>query len=88
MVALRAILRQLEIGSNACTMVSTDPLITAPDTIKALTAWGEARLRRLVESPRLDAELLLAFAMGASRSMLLAWPERLVKAAPSAAIGI
>ena len=47
--------------------------------VEAREALGQA-VRRLgsggVESPRLDAELLLSRVLGASRATILAWPER------------
>jgi len=50
-----------------------------------LLAAAARDLAAASDSPRLDAELLLAFATGWSRSSLLAFPERAV--APSAASG-
>jgi release factor glutamine methyltransferase len=42
---------------------------------------GARRLSAVSETPRLDAELLLAFATGRTRSALLAFPERLLEPA-------
>jgi release factor glutamine methyltransferase len=42
-------------------------------------AGGARRLSAVSETPRLDAELLLAFATGRTRSALLAFPERLLE---------
>jgi release factor glutamine methyltransferase len=44
-------------------------------------AWAEAELRVSSESPRLDAELLLADCAGASRAGIIAYPERVLSAA-------
>lgn len=44
-------------------------------TLGRALAWAEARLAR-TDSPRLDAEVLLAHVLGRSRSHVRAWPER------------
>jgi release factor glutamine methyltransferase len=44
-------------------------------------AGGARRLSAVSETPRLDAELLLAFATGRTRSAVLAFPERLLEPA-------
>lgn len=46
--------------------------------IHALIEEGAARLARHVDNPRLDAEILLAAALGQPRSYLAAYPERQV----------
>jgi release factor glutamine methyltransferase len=53
----------------------TDALLRARTFGAALRAAAE-RLQRQSESPRLDAQLLLARVAGASRSAVLAFPER------------
>ncbi len=50
-------------------------------TIATLIESGKTTLDGAVDTPRLDAELLLAFALDATRSTLAAWPERPVDAA-------
>jgi release factor glutamine methyltransferase len=52
--------------------MSHDP---TPGTVAALLAAATARLRGNSSSPRLDAELLLAHALGCGRARLLAWPD-------------
>ena len=42
------------------------------------------QLAEVSESPRLDAELLLAAALGRTRSTLHAWPERMLEPEPAA----
>ena len=64
-----------EVAPGAAASVATSVLLAA--AARDLTAVSD--------TPRLDAELLLAFAAGRSRSSLLAFPERTV--APSAASG-
>jgi release factor glutamine methyltransferase len=44
-------------------------------------AWAEVQLRESSESPRLDAELLLAECAGASRAGIIAYPESVLSAA-------
>ena len=44
--------------------------------VSALIAEGTARLRRVTDQPRQDAEILLAAALGKSRAWLLAHPEQ------------
>jgi release factor glutamine methyltransferase len=46
--------------------------------IRELIAEGVARLARVADSPRFDAEVLLAAALGVRRSHLAAFPERQV----------
>ncbi len=50
------------------------------DTVAALLAAAAARLGATSRSPRLDAELLLAFVLGSARARLVAWPEAPVDA--------
>ena len=57
----------------------------APVATSELLAAAARDLAAASDTPRLDAELLLAFATGRSRSSVLAFPERTV--APSAASG-
>lgn len=45
-------------------------------TIAEALEWAVRRLQETSDSPRLDAEVLLAHALGTSRSHLYAWPER------------
>lgn len=47
-----------------------------PGTLQSLLAAASASLASTSDSPRLDAELLLAHALGQDRSYLRAWPER------------
>ena len=47
-----------------------------PNSIQSLLAATTEALSVSSESPRLDAELLLAHALGKDRSYLRAWPER------------
>jgi len=47
-------------------------------TLGGLAAWGADVLARESQSPRLDAELLLARAAGLQRSAIIAFPERSV----------
>jgi release factor glutamine methyltransferase len=44
--------------------------------LRELLAQAAARLARSSDSPRLDAELLLAHCLGRDRAWLMAWPER------------
>lgn len=44
------------------------------DSIRSLLVQGEAAISS--DTPRLDAEILLAHVLGQSRSYLFAWPER------------
>jgi release factor glutamine methyltransferase len=54
-------------------------------TVGDLLSGAVARLREAgSESPRLDAEVLLAYAIGAERTILLAHPELTVGDGPSA----
>jgi release factor glutamine methyltransferase len=46
------------------------------ETWGAALAWARERFAPISESPRLDAEVLLADVTGASRAQVLAWPER------------
>ncbi len=48
------------------------------ETWGAALAWAWQRFAPVSESPRLDAEVLLADVTGASRAQVLAWPERLL----------
>jgi release factor glutamine methyltransferase len=54
---------------------------------EALVAAGDALAAAGVESPRLDAELLLAEATGVDRAVLAAEPERPVQPRPARAFG-
>lgn len=56
-----------------------------PATVADLLAAGRGRLQGRSETPRLDAELLLAAAAGLDRATVLAFPEREVAAAQAAA---
>ena len=47
-------------------------------SLQALLAEGYARLAGASETPRLDAELLLATLLGVARSSIIAFPDRLV----------
>lgn len=47
-----------------------------PDTLQSLLSTAAKALFATSDSPRLDAELLLAHALGKDRSYLRAWPER------------
>ena len=47
-----------------------------PGTLQSLLAAATEALSATSDSPRLDAELLLAHALGQGRSHLRAWPER------------
>lgn len=55
--------------------------IHLPDAIHALVTRGEQQLLATSDSPKLDAELLLARAIGKSRTYLFTWPDRSVSAA-------
>ena len=50
-------------------------------TLAALLAEAADRLTAISETPRLDAEILLAAALERSRAYLLAWPERVAEQA-------
>lgn len=50
-------------------------------TIAEALEWAVRRLQEASDSPRLDAEVLLAHALGTARSHLYAWPERELDAA-------
>lgn len=50
------------------------------NSIEATLKEASARLQRLSESPRLEAEVLLAKTLGQTRSHLRAWPERSLSA--------
>ncbi len=58
----------------------TDPVLRTGTVLAA----AAAELETVSETPRLDAELLLAFAMGRPRSAVLASPERALDAAAAA----
>lgn len=45
-------------------------------SIAELLTWGRGTLAGRVDTPGLDAEILLAHAIGANRGFLRAWPER------------
>jgi release factor glutamine methyltransferase len=49
-------------------------------TIAEALDWATARLQPTSDSPRLDAEVLLAFALGTNRAHLYTWPERVPEA--------
>jgi release factor glutamine methyltransferase len=51
--------------------------------VRELVAWGAAELRG-TDTPRLDAEVLMAFVAATRRSAVLAFPEREVPAAAEA----
>jgi len=53
-------------------------------SIAELAAWAAAELAATSETPKLDAELLLAAATGASRAAVIAHPERSVAAEQAA----
>lgn len=55
-----------------------------PTTIATLLKTAEARLTGLSDSPRLDAEILLAHCLEVNRSHLRAWPEKAVDGDPLA----
>ncbi|HSJ47960.1 MAG TPA: HemK/PrmC family methyltransferase, partial [Gammaproteobacteria bacterium] len=55
-----------------------------PSTLQSLLAAASASLASTSDSPRLDAELLLAHALGQDRSYLRAWPERAPEPAQTA----
>ncbi|MCW8874433.1 MAG: protein-(glutamine-N5) methyltransferase, release factor-specific, partial [Gammaproteobacteria bacterium] len=55
-----------------------------PGTLQSLLAAASASLASTSDSPRLDAELLLAHALGQDRSYLRAWPERVPAPAQAA----
>jgi release factor glutamine methyltransferase len=46
------------------------------DSIRLLLCMAEIHLGHATSTPRLDAEVLLAHALGVTRSVLHAWPER------------
>lgn len=56
-------------------------------TLRDLLADAAARLAGHVETPRLDAQLLLAHAIGRDRAWLYAWPEASVDAAQAQYFG-
>lgn len=60
--------------------------IGAPDprTAGALVAWAQARLERVSETARLEAEVLLAESAGSSRAAIMAYPERRLSEAEAA----
>jgi release factor glutamine methyltransferase len=62
-----------------------EPPAADPQSFGALLAWARASLASASDTPRLDAEILLAFATGASRAAALAFPERVATAAQAAA---
>ena len=70
---------------NATPPTDVAPVPAASVATAVLLAAAVRDLAPASDTPRLDAELLLAFATGRSRSSLLAFPERTV--APSAATG-
>jgi release factor glutamine methyltransferase len=51
------------------------------DAIAAVLEQASGRLRAISPTPRLDAEVLLAYVLGTSRSQLHVWPERPIPAA-------
>jgi release factor glutamine methyltransferase len=53
-------------------------LSVSPFSIKALLAAAKAELASSVDSPQLDAELLLACVLQTSRAYLHAWPEKII----------
>jgi len=58
-------------------MTSADPPGQTPASIGSLLSAASQRLSALPQaSPRLEAELLMMEATGASREQLIAWPER------------
>jgi release factor glutamine methyltransferase len=46
------------------------------EQIDSAIAWAEKRCRGVSDTPKLDAELLLAHCIGKPRSYLYSWPER------------
>lgn len=50
--------------------------MTIPNTIASVLATATTQLADHQESPRLEAEILLAHALGQPRTYLYAWPER------------
>jgi release factor glutamine methyltransferase len=57
-------------------------------SIAELLAAAAKRLESVSDSPRLDAEVLLAHAGGWNRTILFAWPERQVDATAAARFGL
>ena len=47
-----------------------------PNSIQKVLKWASAALSSASETPRLDAELLLAFVLQKPRSYLFSWPEK------------
>lgn len=54
----------------------------ASPTLAAALQWATERLAPLHDTARLDAEVLLAFALGKSRTYLHTWPERTLEPHP------
>ena len=46
------------------------------EQINSAIEWGQARCAGISDTPRLDAELLLAHCIGKTRSYLYSWPKR------------
>lgn len=53
----------------------------ATHAVANLIAWAEAELQPVTDTPRLEAELLLAEAAGIGRTAVIAGPDRLIDAA-------
>jgi len=49
------------------------------EQINRAIEWGRVRCTEISETPKLDAELLLAHCIGKTRSYLYTWPEELLK---------
>ena len=58
----------------------TEPVITGSATIASLLSDAYTCLQASSDSPRLDAEVLLAHLLAKPRSHLLAWPEKTLEA--------
>ena len=50
------------------------------EQIDSAIAWGSSRCSEASDTPKLDAELLLAHCIDKPRSYLYSWPEQLVPA--------